>query len=179
MGIWNRFSSAAGPRSTIAGLGVSFVVLAAGRFLLLSGANRSLLDILATDLVIAVPGVGLLYGAHRIGDLDLRPDVYPRILSRCLVGIGAMLAVVGLLAVTGLNRPLFTPFAGAALGAVAGFAIDLNEARALSRARDAEQAQRELEQTVDRLRRRTNASKSSPTPPLTTSKSRSGWCRAI
>ena len=146
-----RFSSVVGERRIIAGLGGLYVVLSAGRFLLLLGAERSLAAVLATDLVIGLPGVGLLYGAYRLPQMDLRPDVYSRIVGRCFAGVAVMLGVVGLLAISGLNRPLFTPFAATALGAVAGFAIGLNEARALSRARDAEQAQQELAQTVEHL----------------------------
>lgn len=61
-----------------------------------------------------------------------------------------MLGVVALLAAgTGLNRPVLTPMAGTALGSVAGFAVGLNEARALSRAHEAERHRDELRQERD------------------------------
>ena len=146
-----RLSARVGERRLVAGLGGLFVAVAVVRFLVVLGPERSPTAILATDLVIGLPGAGLLYGAYRLPDTDLRPDVYPRVVSRCLAGVVVMLGVVGLLAVGGLNRPFFTPFAAAALGGFAGFVIGFNEAQALSRARDAEQAQRDLERVVERL----------------------------
>ena len=149
---WKRAVASVGERRVVAGFGGLFVAVAAVRAFVLLRAGESLSGVLATDAVIAFPGIGLLYGAYRLRGMDLRPDVFSRVVARCLAGIGVMLGVVGLLAVSGINRPLFTPFAAPALGAIGGFGIGLNEARALSRARDAEQAQQELERTVERLR---------------------------
>lgn len=149
MNTWNRFISTIGEARFIIVLGGLDVVMAAARIVLWEGGSQ-LSDIVATDLLIIIPGILLMYGGYRLPDTDLRPEVYPRIVSRCLAGIGVMLGVVGLLAIsTGLNRPVFTPMVGTALGSVAGFAIGLNEARALSRAYEVEQHRDELRQERD------------------------------
>ncbi|QLG29837.1 histidine kinase (plasmid) [Halorarum halophilum] len=148
---WKSFVSAVGEARIIAGLGALELVMAASRVILWKQGSP-LIHVVATDLLIILPGIVLLYGGYRLPDLDLHPNVYPQIVSRCFAGIGMMLGVVGVLAIsTGLNRPVFTPMAGTALGSVAGFAIGLNEARALSRAYEAEQAQKELKKTIEHL----------------------------
>lgn len=133
MDSWKRFTSAVGEARIIAVLGALVVAMAAIRIILWEGGNP-LSALVATDLLIILPGLLLLYGGYWLPDEDLHPNVYSRIVARCLAGIAVMLGVVGLLALsTGLNRPVFTPMAGAALGSGAGFVIGLNEARALSR----------------------------------------------
>jgi hypothetical protein len=156
MGVWNRFVSAVGEAGFIAVLGGLILAMAVGRLVLWEGVNP-LSALVATDLLLILPGVVLLYGGYRLSETELHPNVYSRIVARCLAGIGVMLGVVGLLALgTGLNRPVFTPMAGTALGAVAGFAIGLNEARALSRAHEAEEARRKAEQRKEELRQERN-----------------------
>lgn len=142
---WNRFISTGGAARVISTIGGLYVVIAVSRIILLRGADKSLVDVMTTSLLIGLPGAVLLYSGYRLPDTNLRSDVYPRIVGRCLTGIGILLGSVGLLAIsTGLNRPFFTPIAGTALGSVAGFGVGLNEARALSRAHEAEQRNREL-----------------------------------
>ena len=147
MAHWNRFASAVGEARIILVLGGLYTVIAAVHIILLWWAGQPLSDVVPTHLLIGLPGITLLYGGYRLPDSELRPDVYPRVVARCFAGIGVMLGVVGLLAIGtpgGLHRPFFTPTAGTALGSVAGFGIGLNEARALSRAHEAEQHRDEL-----------------------------------
>lgn len=146
---WKRFVASIGENRIIAALGGLHIAMAVARITLWEGDNP-LSAIVATDLLIILPGIALLYGGYRLPDTDLHPEVYPRVLSRCLAGIAVMLGVVGLLAIsTGLNRPIFTPMAGTALGSVAGFAIGINESRALSKAYEAERHRNELRQERD------------------------------
>jgi PAS domain-containing protein len=147
MARWDRSASAVGEARIIAVLGGLYTATATIHGILLWSDGQPLSDVVPIHLLIGLPGVVLLYGGYQLPDTDLRSDVYPRIVVRCLAGIAIMLAVVGLLAVGssgGLNHPFFTPVAGTALGSVAGFGIGLNEARALSRAREAEQHRDEL-----------------------------------
>jgi PAS domain S-box-containing protein len=150
MAAWERYVSAVGGDRVISLLGGFAMALAVVRIVLLRRPGVQLSVVLASDLVIAIPGIVLLYGGYRLSDTDLRPDVYPRIVARCFAGIGVMLGVVLLLAVsTGLNRPIFTPMIATALGAVGGFGVGVNEARAVSRARDAEERRDELRRERD------------------------------
>ena len=176
---WRRFTSPVSTRPLITGLGGLFLTIAVSRTILQLPAERPLGIVLAMELIIGLPGVGLLYGAYQLPSTNLRQDVYPYIMARCLAAIGVMLGVVLLLALSGLNRPFYTPFAATALGAVAGFAIGYNEARALSRARDAEQAQQDLQRTVQHLEASNERLEELPTPPPMTSRSRCGWSRVI
>ena len=149
MGSWNRFASAAGDARFISLLGGLVLLLALLRLVLLEGSVSSS-SVAAMDLVLALPGVVLLYGGYWVQRTSLRRDVYPVIVTRTLAGIAVMFGFVGLLAIsTGLNRPVFTPLAGVALGGLGGFAIGLNEARAVSRAHEAERHRDELRRERD------------------------------
>jgi PAS domain S-box-containing protein len=140
--------AAIGEARFISLLGGLIVSMAIVRLILWEGAT-DLSDVVATDLLIIIPGVVLLYGGYWLPTTDLRRDV-PVIVTRYLEGIGVMLGLVGVLAIsTGLNRPVFTPMVGTALGGIAGFAIGFNEARALSRAHEAEQHRDQLEEERD------------------------------
>ena len=146
---WKQAVSSIGEGRFLVGLGVLEVLMALARVVLWEG-EVALSGVVATDLLIIGPGVVLVYGGYWLTESDLHSEVHSVVVRRCLGGIAAMLGVVALLAVaTGLNRPLFTPMAGTALGSVAGFAIGVNEARALSRATEAEHHRDELRQERD------------------------------
>ena len=146
---WRRLVSSVGEARLLVGLGVLEVLMALAR-VVLSAGETALSGLVATDLLIIGPGLVLIYGGYWLSGSDLHPEVQPVVVGRCLGGVAVMLGVVALLAVaTGLNRPLFTPMAGTALGGVAGFGIGVNEGRALSRATEAERHQDELRKERD------------------------------
>ena len=146
MGSWNRLASVVDDARYVSLLGGLVLAAALVRHLL----EGSVGSVGAIDFVLVLPGVVLLYGGYWVQRTSLRRDVYPVIVTRTVVGIGVMIGFVGLLAIsTGLNRPVFTPLAGVALGGLGGFAIGLNEARAVSRAHEAERHRDELRRERD------------------------------
>ena len=132
----------------IAALGGLVVALALVQAILLVPGGRPFAEVVIFAFLIGVPGVALLYGGYRLPRTDLHPDGYPRIASWSLAGTGVMLGVVLLLELNpggGLDRPVLSSVIAAALGAVAGFAIGVNEARAITQAREAEYQAAEAE----------------------------------
>jgi signal transduction histidine kinase len=132
----------------IAVLGGLVVALALGQAIRLVPGGRPFAEGVIFAFLIGVPGIALLYGGYRLPRTDLHPDGYPRIASWTLAGTGLMLGVVLLIALNpggGLDRPVLSSTMAAALGAVAGFAIGINEARAITQAREAEYQAAEAE----------------------------------
>ena len=157
MAWWPRFVSLVGPLRTIAAVGGLLVLVGAIRSLFILSAGVPILAVLDGFVLIGGPGLGLLYGRYWLARSDIHPDAYSRVAAWCLGGIGAMLVIVGLIELNpagGIDRPLFTPFIATALGSVAGFGIGVHEARAVSRAREAEQhrdqyrAERDLRERI-------------------------------
>ncbi|MFB6221895.1 MAG: ATP-binding protein [Halolamina sp.] len=148
---WKRIVSVVGAARVITALGALAVVLASGRVFLSLG-NDTLVDVLGLHSLIILPGLVMLVGGYRLPETDLHPDSYTVVLERTLTGAAAMLGLAVVLAVTtGLNRPVFTPLVTFALGGAAGFFVGFNEARAVTRAEEAEQRSRELERTKAEL----------------------------
>lgn len=67
---WKRFLSAVGEVRFIVGLGVLEVLMAIGRIVLWEG-ETDLSGMVATDLLIVVPGLILVYGGYRLSASDL------------------------------------------------------------------------------------------------------------
>lgn len=132
----------------IAALGGSFVVLGAGRAILLVIEGGAVSGALVDVILIGIPGFVVLYGGYRLPKTDLHPDAYPRIASWSLGGAGLMLGVVLLLVLNpagSVDRPIRAVIIATALGTVAGLAIGTNEARAITQAREAEHHAAEAE----------------------------------
>ena len=152
MNYWGRFISTAGGSNVIWALGGLFVALGTGRALIIVAAGGPLGGALNDFILIGGPGIALLYGGYWLARSSLRPDVHPRVVAWCLGGAGAMLGVVVLLTLnpTGsVDRPLRAAVLATSLGSLGGLANGINNARAISRARDAEQHRDELRQERD------------------------------
>lgn len=124
-------------------VGGLFVLLAVGQAILGIVAGKPTPAILVDFVVVAVPGVLILYGVHRLRRGGVSAELHPRIAGWCLGGIGVMLGIVVLLVLNpagSVDRPLRAGWIAAAIGGVGGFAIGLQEARAITRARQAERA---------------------------------------
>jgi PAS domain S-box-containing protein len=144
---WRGFISVVDEARLIAALGGLYVVLAAGRALQVTAVGGPLGEAVSNVVLVGIPGLLILYGGYRLPDTDLHPDTYPRVLSWSLGGFGLLLSVVGLRIVSPgvtIDEPLWSAVLATALGTVAGLAIGMNQARAFSRAREAEQHNREL-----------------------------------
>lgn len=125
----------------VAALGGLFVVLGAGRAVLVVIEGGAFFATLVDGVLIGVPGIVLMYGGHRLPNSNLHPDAYPRVASWSLGGAGLMLGVVLLLTLDpggSVDRPIRAGVIAAALGSIAGLAIGTNEAKAITQAREAE-----------------------------------------
>ncbi|UPW01153.1 HAMP domain-containing histidine kinase [Halorussus gelatinilyticus] len=138
----------------VSALGLLYVVLAVGRFAAVVASGDSLAEALLNVVQVGGPGAMLLYGGLRLPATELRPEAYPRVVTWCLGGAAVLLGIVGLLFLdpdVNVNHPLWSVVLAAAVGNLGGFAIGTNEARAISRARDAEDHERELQRQNERL----------------------------
>lgn len=152
MSRWKRFISAVGALRFILALGGVYLIFGAVQASRDAARGGPLGEILVDFVLFSAPGVVLLFGGHRLPDTNLHSNVYPRIVGWCLGGFGLMLAIVGLLVLNpggSVDRPLRAAVLATAIGSVAGLAIGMNEAQALTRAREAEQHRDELRQERD------------------------------
>ena len=137
-------------------LGSLYVALAVVRALLLLAGGGSVADSAIGGFLIGGLGLLILYGGYRLPETDLNAEVYPRIVAWTLGGFGVMLAIMGLLHLSpvggGIDQPLFAVPLGTGLGSVGGLAVGRHEAKAISRAYEAEQHNRELQRTQAELR---------------------------
>jgi signal transduction histidine kinase len=154
--------SAVDARRLIVALGGLYIVLGALRAIRITAAGSSSTEVVSALLLVGVPGLVILYGGHRLPNTDLHPETYPRIVAWILGGFGLLLAIIGLRVLSpgvAIDNVFWSTVLATALGSVAGLAIGTHEARAVSRARDAEQRSQELahtkaelQETVERLR---------------------------
>ena len=100
---------------------------------------------LIISLLTGVPGMILLYGGYRLSEMNIHSVLYDRIAGWCVAGIGVMSGILILSAtVDGLSDIVPNALILTALGSGAGFEIGLYDAKARTRAREAEQRSREL-----------------------------------
>jgi signal transduction histidine kinase len=121
---------------------VNFVVV-----LLEVATTNSLAEALLPSVPpLAVGGV-LVYGGRWLSGSDLHPNTHPRIVAWCLGAAGLLLANVGLLVVlpdVRIDSPVQTVSLAVGIGALGGFAVGANEARAISRHREAQRSRETL-----------------------------------
>ena len=148
--------SALGPARLLIGLGSLYIALGVAQAIHILAEGGSFTSAAIGVFLIGGFGLLILYGGHRLQHTDLHPAVYPRIVAWTLGGLGVMLVIMGLLEFSpaggGIDRPLFAIPLGTGLGSVSGLAVGMNEAKAMSRAREAEQNSRELRRTQADLR---------------------------
>ncbi|WP_255171072.1 sensor histidine kinase [Natrononativus amylolyticus] len=154
--------SAATARRTILALGLLYVALAVARAVVQVVNAAPIASILTISGVIGVPGLVLLVGGYRLSEMDIRPEFYQTVARWCLGGLGVILGVLVLLqilTVGGIPDPNRTYPVFTALGSTAGFGVGIYAAQARTQAREVElrnrelrRAQRELEDTINRLR---------------------------
>ncbi|MCU4926750.1 ATP-binding protein [Halobacteria archaeon AArc-dxtr1] len=156
---WKRLVSTVGPRRALGVLGGLYIVFGAGWLFSETGQGVPVVNTLLICLLIAGPGLVLVFGAYRLSRTDIAPEYYPGIVSWCLAGFSLMatLLVVYHLqpgeSVSTQAPPILT-----GLASVAGFAVGVHDSRAKTRAHELQarndvlrQTQIELEDTVDRL----------------------------
>lgn len=152
MSRWKRFISTVGAARFISVLGGLYVALAAEHALRVIATGDPLAEAVSNLILVGIPGLLVLYGGYRLPDTGLHPDTYSRVVAWSLGGFGLLLGVVGLRILSPgvtIDDPLWSVVLATAIGTVAGLAIGMNEARAFSRAREAEQHRDELRQERD------------------------------
>ncbi|MFC4549231.1 MULTISPECIES: ATP-binding protein [Halorussus] len=151
---WSRPLPTNGGARAILALGGALLASAVGRAAFAVAAGRSPIGVLINFVLVAVPGAAILYGGYRLPRSGLDPDVYPRIVGWCFGGFASLLAVVGLLVAhpdVDVSQLFWSATLASAIGALGGLAIGTNEARAVSRAREAERHERKLQRQNERL----------------------------
>ena len=151
---WNRVVSTVGGPRFISALGGLYVALAAGRAFHVIVAGGPLAEAMSILIIVGIPGFLVLYGGYRLPSTGIHPDIYPRVVAWSLGGFGLLLCIVGVRILSPgvtIDDPLWSVVLATAIGTVAGLGVGLNEARAFSRAREAEQRSHELERTKAEL----------------------------
>ncbi|UTF52505.1 PAS domain S-box protein [Natronosalvus rutilus] len=154
MGYFSRGITYIGGQRFIFSLGGVYLAGAIGCALITVGGIRSFDELFTNCVLLGASGIVLISGAYRLPRTDLRPDLYADIASWCVRGIGAMLSIVLFSALTGGVNDLIAGFVVLpALASIAGLGLGYKDARAKTRALDAEDRQRELEQANRKLER--------------------------
>ena len=151
---WGNVSVRGG--RVVVALGVVYVALAAVRGALVVGEGARLPGQLLNFLLVAAPGLALAYLGYRLPRTDLPPDVSPRIAGWSLLGGGVMTAVILVVEFTpgsGIEYLQLAILLFGALGSLGGFGIGLQEARALTQAREAERQRQAVEEYSRKLER--------------------------
>lgn len=151
---WERIVSTLDGRRLIILLGELYIAYAAGRVLINVATGQPLVASLIDFLLVGGPGLVILYGGYRLPRTDLHQTTFARIAGWSLGGLGVMVAVFGLVVINpavGIDNPFWTTALATSIGGVAGLAIGVNEAQAITRAHEAEQHKRQLQRQNDRL----------------------------
>ena len=154
MGYLSRSVSRVDGRGAVLLLGGLYVAFAVGFPVTPAAGGRSSGDVLITSVLVGGCGLVLLYSGYLLPRASIRPELYDVVAGWCLRGIGVMLGIV-------LFGILFASIGDAiaafvtlpALASAAGLGMGYHDARARTRALDAENRRREAEQYSRELER--------------------------
>ena len=145
---WQRPSSNVGHEHVILTLGGLNLLGAADQLFLGATGTEPLSEILPNVILLSGAGIALLYWGVTLPQADIHQAVYSRITKWSLGGAGLLVLLVVFLSLDPGDSILpsreITEIA-IAVGSVGGYIIGRNEARAVTRAREAESHKRELE----------------------------------
>ena len=147
-----RFVSSVGGRRLVGALGALYVVLAIGR-VLTRDLGDPVLDEVIVFVLMAGPGVVLLYGSYRLPRFDVRPEFYAAVAVWCLGGFGVMAAILVFYSLQpgeSVDEPSVVLIL-TGLASVAGLAAGIYNAQARTRARELEEAVEQLRASNERL----------------------------
>lgn len=154
MGLVTRGVSVVGGRRVIVLLGGVLLVSATGWAVSQISQGTPLADGFIKFILVGGPGSVLLYCGYRLPQSDIHPELYPRIAAWCLIGLGVLLGVIilyDLQLAAGIEHWVLATLISTGYGSVGGLGIGLHDARARSRAREAEQHSAELARQNERL----------------------------
>ena len=147
-----RPSRAVNGRHVVVALGAMYVGLAVLFPLGGTGGGLPFEIVTIVSVLTAAPGSVLLYGGYRLPRAQVHTVFYDRIAGWCLAGAGVMSGILVLNAiVNGLANVVPNVLILTALSSGAGFGIGLYDAKARTRAQEAEQRTRELVYHNDQL----------------------------
>ena len=151
---WRRLLTAVGDERVLLVLGGINLLGAADQFFLgITGAAPPV-EILANVLLLGGSGIALLYWGVTLPETDIQQAVYSRITGWSLGGAALILFLAVTLSLDpgdSLVPSREITEVAIAVGSVGGYAIGRNEARAMTRAREAESHKRQLQQQNERL----------------------------
>ncbi|GAB3039923.1 sensor histidine kinase [Natronobiforma cellulositropha] len=141
----------------VTGLGALVIALAFVRAGQTALAGGSSLAVVLDFVLLGLPGVLFLYVGLWLSSSQLDPELYPRVVLWCLGGVAIMFVFLALRAIHPGVTTSFTFGTRAvalAIGSVAGLAIGIHEARALTRERELARRNDALERTQATLEER-------------------------
>ena len=139
-------------RHVIVTLGLLYVAL--GLFFPLGRTGRGTQFEIAVivSALTTIPGSVLVYGGYRLSESNIHTTLYNRIVGWCLAGVGLISAILAINAMfNGLTNLVHNALILTALSSSAGFGIGVYDAKARTRAREAEQRSHELAYQNNRL----------------------------
>jgi signal transduction histidine kinase len=154
MARWERLVSTVNGAHLVFALGALYVALAAGRTFSVVASGGAIPNAVIDFVLVGSPGLALLYAGDRLPRAEVPREVHPRIAAWCLGAAAVLLGVVGLLVLDSevtISQPAWSATLAAAIGSFGGLAIGTNEARAITRAHEAEEHEQELKRQNERL----------------------------
>jgi PAS domain S-box-containing protein len=146
MGSLSRIVPTVGGRRLVVALGGMYVASAGGFVLAQVIEDRPVGEVVLLAGLLATSGAVLAYGGYRLPETPIRPDLFDVVAEWCLRAIGtmALILALGALADT-IDDPVTAYVVLPALASVAGLGMGYHDARAKTRALDAEERRRETE----------------------------------
>ena len=146
--------SRVGGRRVIFTFGGLYAAVAVGFTAMLIAGNRPVGDSLINSILLGASGLVYSYVGYRLPKTKIRLDLYHVVASWCVRAIGIMLGIVLFGILLGGVDDLVSGFVVLpALASVAGLGMGYHDARARTRALDAEERQREAERYSRELER--------------------------
>lgn len=154
MGFLARSISVVGGRRVIVLFGGLYLVGATGWAVSHVIGGTPLQDGVIKFLLVGAPGFVLLYWGYRLPQTDITPDLYSNIAGWCLIGLAGLLGVIilyDLQLAAGIEHWVMATLISTGYGSVGGLGIGLHDARARTRAREAEHHSHALKRQNERL----------------------------
>lgn len=151
---WQRALQLLGDERVLQALGALNLLAAADQLYLGVAATEPVREVFANVLLLGASGIALLYWGVTLPRTNLHQAVYSRITIWSLGGAAVLLFLVVFLSLDpgdSIVPSREIAEIAFAVGSVGGFTIGRNEARAVTRAREAESHRRELEAHKQRL----------------------------
>ncbi|UPV76346.1 PAS domain S-box protein (plasmid) [Halorussus limi] len=153
MGYVSRAVAGLGARRVLFALGGAYAAVAVGIAVTQTG-EQTVGEALISPLLLATSGLVLSYCGYRLPRTNVRPDLFHVVASWCLRAFGVMFGIALSAELLGsLDDPVSGFVVLPSLASVAGLGMGYHDAKARTRALDAEERQREAERYSRELER--------------------------